>query len=785
MADAGHGSALPLARLIVEALEAGTGKQEDGVIDEIFESFGLSFQAIVGQYGSRPARPAQLRDAAAERLAAAASTPEALVNAFVRCGGRFIAMLDEVYVRLSRHAATAAGSGAETFRLARAGIDEEGITISPAFLKDVRRLVQKVRTVRIGRIDTEALRSFVGWDGGECYGRWPVGDEDGFHLPDAILNLAWIAPLVSERASVDPEWTPVVAAADAARSAAERVVDNAETLVQAHLNAIRRAQARIEAAERIEWTGRTDDRFMPMGAPTPDDTDGPVTVIGAVVAPELVAGVQEPSEIGLDRNLRPILAAAPGRWRGGGIDVLGAFIAMWRRGFWPLRRRTELEPRAFADAATSTAWLNRVGALCDAAAVWLAKDVFTVTGDADITTSFTAIVQFLNLPLWKQRQLLYEVWILCTTLDASERAGWAAELAGLAHSDGVWVLAVGPSDKPAGRLSLIAAPPIRLDVWREPTRLTPDGVLTPDVVVSTPGPTSRDLLVIEAKDRELMPSGVSLWRAPAQWLPGSRPARVKHRSGLAVARRYAHGLRPLATWVCNHCDFRGTADPAFNHGDDWQRIHLAAQFRPGNVPTAFFASVRAALRPPSMDSPDPVPSPRPLRRLTIVVDATGSMTDYVERAFALINAADTSSFAQFRAILYSDHGSNDPFLVRKLGPSNSVPDLAGTVVGLLGKGGGDIDEALEDAMQRCRELIDDLGPHDILILTDAPPHPVPKCPYRIDFNAEMRLILASGSTVHVASDWLRRNDRTWATFATADAVHVAPLTQLLTRLTAT
>jgi hypothetical protein len=54
-------------------------------------------------------------------------------------------------------------------------------------------------------------------------------------------------------------------------------------------------------------------------------------------------------------------------------------------------------------------------------------------------------------------------------------------------------------------------------------------------------------------------------------------------------------------------------------------------------------------------------------------------------------------------------------------------------------------------MQRCREPVDDLGPQDILVLTDAPLHSVRDCPYRIDFNTEMRLILASASETRLVN----------------------------------
>jgi hypothetical protein len=68
--------------------------------------------------------------------------------------------------------------------------------------------------------------------------------------------------------------------------------------------------------------------------------------------------------------------------------------------------------------------------------------------------------------------------------------------------------------------------------------------------------------------------------------------------------------------------------------------------------------------------------------------------------------------------------------------------------------GHDIEEALEDALQRCRELAEDLGPQFVLVLTDAPPHSASECPYGIDAAAEIQTMVDAGCDIYVASDWL-------------------------------
>ena len=227
---------LRMAELVVEALEVGTGKRERDVINEFFDSFGLDINELDARYPrGLPGRIRLLRKRAASSLAGAAPTAAALLNEIVRCGGRFVAMLDEVYARLSQHTSTTEGTS-ETFRLERGGVDEEQLTISPAFIEKVRHLSRFLRTIEIGRIDEDAVGSLIGWDGGESYGHWPVVDRNGgFRLTDAVLHLAWITPAVDQRASQDTAWARIRPAVDAARISADRMVAAAERLVRAHV----------------------------------------------------------------------------------------------------------------------------------------------------------------------------------------------------------------------------------------------------------------------------------------------------------------------------------------------------------------------------------------------------------------------------------------------------------------------------------------------------------------------------------------------------------------------
>lgn len=774
-----------LAGLIVDALEVGTGKRERDVIDELFDSFDVDFHDIDVQFPPNlPERTRLLRERAASQLADAAPTSAALLNAVVRLGGRFVAMVEEVYGRLSRHAATVSGAS-ETFRLERGGVDEEQLTISPAFIEQVRYLVESLQTIDIGQIDEASLSRFILWDNGEPYGRWPISaTSNDDMLSYAVVNLAWIPEAVRQRALVDPAWAEAGPAVEAARTAAGRLVTAAERLVQAHIAHLevlpdtdaQTAAGLLFSGEMDEWSLRhfadelehfRAERALGQGVPG----GGPQ---------EWVTGIDETSALGLRAHLQPVILPATSYWSGSGVSQLAAFTAMWRLGLWPPRHRDEIEDRVFADPRALTSWLDWVRTSCDEATAWLENDVLTVTAAADITGLIESIEEFLNLPLWRQRYLLYEVWVLCATLDASEQADWTVELSGLTRANGTWVLSVSPTDNPVATLRYRSDPAISLDVWREPDRATVGGVLTPDVTVSTPGRYLRDLLVVEAKDRQKM----SVGRDPIR--EDAAAANRELRTALGVARRYANGLRPRATWVCNHCEFRQGADAAANHGDMWTRIHVAAQFRPTNVPAAFAESVQAALAPPPDARPRDDSVAARESGLILVVDVTASMGDVLDDVFAsLIARPAWPSFGTFRAVLYSDHGDDEPFLVRKVGPFGDLPSLIAAVQALPSGNGHDTDEALEDAMQRCRELVDDIGPQDLLVLTDAAPHPASICPYGIDFGAETQKLLDSGSRLYVASDWLRRQDLTWNLFRGAPGFHFAPLSEILTRQAST
>lgn len=764
-----------LAALFLEAFEIGGGKQEWDVVDEVFCVFGLDWKAIDAGFPQNiPRRAELLRSYAASQLAGAVPTVQDLLNTVVRCGGRFVSMLDATYARLAQHSASATGAS-ESFRLERAGVDESQLTLSAAFLEQVHHVLDLVQPTPVGMIDESALAAFTRWDNGVSYGQWPISsNDDGIRLVHGVLDLSWLGVAIRKHESADASWAIAASLWRDAHSAAESLVSAAEELIRSHA-------AHLDGLAAMD-AGMVDNEVF--GDAHGGWREGPrlseirrfraERSFYTTAVSNFVHGISTTSAVGLDADYEPVVIPVDDYLYGSGVSDLAGFVAMWRLGLWAERERSESEIRLLSDPTVVSEWLAKLTFACQEATAWLANEVLDVTHNVDVDSQIDAIKEFLNLPLWRQRSLLYEVWVLCATLDACEEAGWTVELSGLSLMDRAWVLSVGPTVHPTAKLSLSADETVTLDVWREPLRQTIEGALTPDLTVSTPGPYLRDLLVVEAKDRVKMsvgkaaPTGTTLDQSTNS-----------QRTALGVAQRYARGLHPVATWICNHCDFRQGVDSNKNHGDTWTNIHLADQFRPGQVPAAFTESVAAALRPIQNSRNESNNGPAKAFGLVLLADVTGSMHSRLESTFTRLRHVRGVTFASFRAVLFSDHGDDEPFLVRKLGPFTDPSALVDNMQAQPRGGGGDFEEALEDGIQRCRELVEDIGPQTILVLTDAPPHPAPACPYNVDFTAEVRTLLDLGCQLQVASDWIGPTDPTWAEFEGTDGFWLAPLDTLI------
>jgi hypothetical protein len=742
-----------LAELVTDALELGSGKYERDVADDLFRAFGVDLAQVETQVRPTEAnRKEVLRKAAADALASAAPSAAALMTEVVRCGGRFVGMVEEIYALLADHVATTSGSS-EQFVIKRDELDELEITISPAFIENLSQLQRVIRRVTLGRVDQRALDDLLGWDGGEFYGRWPVDDDHGQRLLDAVLHLGWLADAVAGTAAGN--------VLSEARTAAGRLVETAVGLVEghmAHLAELEGDEVETALSGLNEWSSRhaLDElqRFR---------RDG---VLAASAYKSVVAGLDQDCIVGLahrspgEGGLRSIVADAEDHVSGTSVGRLAQFVAMCQMGMHAERSRIHVEELLGGEPSALVDWLAWVRDSCDEASVWLRDKAVIPYGSIDVEDLIERFEEYLNLPLWRRRQLLYEVWILCATMQACRDAGWSSQFRRLDHDSDVWVVSTKPTATPVADLRFTRDTTITLEVWREPRRVTANGEVTPDVTISTPGDHPRDLVVIEAKDRYAMRAG----------------GVGDDRSALGVAMKYRDALQPIATWVCNHCDFReGDADPSTNYGDVWSRVHIAAPFRPGAIPPAFSESIQVSLTPPGF---------KVTRQncLLLAVDVTGSMESSLRDVWDTLREVDEDGFLEYRAVLYSDHGAGDPFVIREIGPCGNLATLVQQIGDEPSGGGGDEEEALEDAMRRCRELATSLGPLTVFVLTDAPPHAQVLCPLGIDFGEEVHALLATGSRCLVAADWQRADDTSWDAFTAVPGFERAPLAELVQRL---
>lgn len=759
-----------LASLVVDALELGRRKAEHDVAGDLFRAFGIDLAAL--EAAASPSGVEDFRREAAARLSAAVPSAEELLTAVVAMGARFVDMVSGIYEVLSEHHSTTSGTS-EVFRLRRDGVDID-LPISSAFLEQVRALQRALLRVELAAMDERAVGSFVGWDGGELYGTWPIRDASPtrFRLTDAVIRLRRCGRILDGKPR-DAEWESVRLSYRAASEAAGELVRASESLLvrygtylasvsDADLSTGMDATVQHEEVTDSDRRRLADDRRMVVE----------YGVLGVPVSARYYVNLQDDGLLGVSVARGsvggPLVGVViPARWDldGTGIASLAGFVGLWRLAAVPIRGNDGVDA-LFDDPSgvAAQSWLERVRLGCQEATTWLDGPAQRPTGHSiEIENVITVLEEYLNLPLWRHRDLLYEVWLLCLTLATCRQAGWTVELRGLDPAGTVWALTSGPSAEPVADLTYDADPSVSAAVWREPDRRTPVGRFTPDVSIATVGAYPRELAVIEGKDRWGMDAFAP--ESPAE--PAS-PRRRGGRSALDVGKRYADALRPIVTWVCNYCDFQPDAlDPAANHGDRWSQIYIASSFRPKNLPDAFLDTIRIALTPPGARSGA---APQPASFL-IVLDVTGSMERNIRSVLDVLSDDPgwTDRYKEFWAVLYSDHGDSEPFLTIELGPFDTPAELVEAIADGPRGSGGDEPEALEDALAHCAALTELAGPFDVLVVTDAPPHAVHECPARIDAREQVSRILGSGSRVFVASDWLQDDD-TWEPFGQDDGV---------------
>ena len=100
------------------------------------------------------------------------------------------------------------------------------------------------------------------------------------------------------------------------------------------------------------------------------------------------------------------------------------------------------------DANAVTGWLRELSKGLEDAGRWLDEEVWQSTGTVPREQIIEAFEEFLNLPLWRHRWLLYEIWILAASIQAAISQGWVCQLHLEREVQITWVLPVGPAQSP-------------------------------------------------------------------------------------------------------------------------------------------------------------------------------------------------------------------------------------------------------------------------------------------------------------------------------------------------
>jgi hypothetical protein len=219
--------------------------------DDLCRALGVDLAAIEARFRDQRAyRKQNLREALAGALADKAGTASRLMTEVARCGGRFLAMVEEIYAFLATHRATASGTS-EEFRFRKDGVQLD-LPISPAFIERVKILERTLQEIEIGTIDEHALARFLGVDNGEFYGTWPIDSDRNsasvlVSLPRAVSQLARLR-MEPDRHLAPRGRSRFHEALAAAMAAAERLVARAERLVMAHAYLLRSHDLGVDAA---------------------------------------------------------------------------------------------------------------------------------------------------------------------------------------------------------------------------------------------------------------------------------------------------------------------------------------------------------------------------------------------------------------------------------------------------------------------------------------------------------------------------------------------------------
>lgn len=530
---------------LLAALEYGKKKEETALIDAVFSRAGIARRATKVEVASQVARSPGF---------------EPFFLAVVGEVRPFAQMLGEVYAFLGRHATV--GRRASTFRVTTAGAEAVFDFSLDAFPKHLVRLLTSgdVEQAAMALALPDAGQAAVRPEGRHgrdvavprdpLVARWQalhsIWDNDFYDSRDdytSFFRLASYASLMRQRLS-PADWVRV-------QAAVEPVIDRLAALVDTFEAAGVRMQLPSEMRRLRGDLGlqRHPARsYTALPEPAPEQL--------ALAAPDTYRPAQTFGDL-FDELARGWAVA----------------VHLWRT---PSLVRTDdgLEHELPPDTAHDPARYADV--LVDAARALTTRldDVAPIVDRTTQQLTVEQLIEFTELPFWKHRWFLYELWTLVRVLDVASTAG-PVTLEGLSHpTPGVqeWVLPGGMAKAPVARISGGAR---SVSVWTQLKTQHPEtqAGLEPDLRIQRDQAPQPDIFLIENKDRLSLTTG-----------------------GLArIVARYVTGTEVRGAWFINYEDFPDGAHD-LEAAYPARGVRVVSQFRPGQVPADFEPSLLAVLQ---------------------------------------------------------------------------------------------------------------------------------------------------------------------------------------------
>ncbi|ULA70026.1 MAG: hypothetical protein LZF62_480224 [Nitrospira sp.] len=321
--------------------------------------------------------------------------------------------------------------------------------------------------------------------------------------------------------------------------------------------------------------------------------------------------------------------------------------------------------------------------------------------------------EFLELPYWKKRWQVFEVWVVMTVAQriCPPPRGKANLVGG---QERILILRTGESKTPKFIWELNHQE--RVEIWLEHV-LTPKD--RPDIAVIRETRGQRILkALIECKQRES----------------------EDDRHYLSVAERYANGCPEGAlNCIVNYDAFMG---PQLRGGDEGVcttgkvSTLFLDKVSPGTSAAKRFQEYLETLSPSAC-------------RLIFLIDNTLSMRSYrasiLIALWGIIEGFQQKGAALITAFLYGDHCDAPDRLIHCIPWSDNGEEIVSKIQAAEEADGGDRPEALEDALHEAIKSLKEVGSTaHLFVFTDAPPHEVGDCPNGLDFDEQVGSLLEIG-----------------------------------------